>query len=78
MLLVGRGLLETHLIYLEIFKVQNIEMKQTIFQKRSKVADIILQTASGKIKIPCIHYKEALKIYNHTLYKVETSTAPWM
>ena len=78
MLLVGRGLLETHLIYLEIFKVQNIEMKQTIFQKRSKVADIILQTASGKIKIPCIHYNEALKIYNHTLYKVETSTAPWM
>ena len=78
MLLVGRGLLETHLIYLEIFKVQNIEMKQTIFQKRNKVADIILQTASGKIKIPCIHYNEALKIYNHTLYKVETSTAPWM
>lgn len=78
MLLVGRGLLETHLIYLELFKVQNIEMKQTIFQKRSKVADIILQTASGKIKIPCIHYKEALKIYNYTLYKVETSTVPWM
>lgn len=78
MLLVGKGLLETHLTYLEIFKVQNIEMKQTIFQKRSEVADIVLQTASGKIKIPCINYQEALSIYNHTLYKVETSTASWM
>ena len=55
MLLVGSGLLETHLTYLEIFKVQNIKMKQNIFQERSNVADLILQTASGKIKIPCIH-----------------------
>jgi putative membrane protein len=78
MLLVGRGLLETHLTYLEIFKVQNIKMKQNIFQERSNVADLILQTASGKIKIPCISFEDAIKIYNHTLYKVETSKKSWM
>jgi putative membrane protein len=78
MLLVGKGLLETHLTYLELFKVQNVKINQTIFQKRSNVADIILQTASGKIKIPCIRFDEAVKIYNHTLYKVETSNTPWM
>ena len=78
MLLVGKGLLETHVTYLEIFKVQNIKIKQTIFQKRSNVADLILQTASGKIKIPCIDFQEAIKIYNHTLYKVETSQTSWM
>ncbi|APZ47511.1 hypothetical protein BW723_14985 [Polaribacter reichenbachii] len=78
MLLVGKGLLETHHTYLEIFKVQNIKMKQTIFQKRSNVADLILQTASGKIKIPCINYMDAVKIYNHTLYKVETTHKEWM
>lgn len=78
MLLVGSGLLETHLTYLEIFKVQNIKMKQNIFQKRSNVADIMLQTASGKINIPCIRFEDAIKIYNHTLYKVETSETSWM
>ena len=78
MLIVGKGLLETHLTYLDIFKVQNIKMKQSIFQKRSNVADLVLQTASGKIEIPCIGYQEAIKIYNHTLYKVEISNAPWM
>ncbi len=78
MLLVGKGLIETHITYLEIFKVQNIKMKQTVFQKRSNVADIILQTASGKIKIPCIPFSDAINIYNHTLYKVETSTKEWM
>ncbi len=78
MLLVGRGLLETHITYLEIFKVQNIKMKQNVFQQRSNVADLILQTASGKIKIPCVNFKDAVKIYNHTLYKVETSNTSWM
>ena len=78
MLLVGKGLLETHVTYLEIFKVQNIKMQQTIFQKRSNVADLILQTASGKIKIPCIDFNEAINIYNHTLYKVETTKTSWM
>ena len=78
MLLVGRELLETHLTYLEIFKVQNIKIKQNIFQERSNVADLILQTASGKIKIPCICFEDAIKIYNHTLYKVETSKKSWM
>jgi len=78
MLLVGRGLLETHITYLEIFKVQNIKMKQNIFQQRSNVADLILQTASGKIKIPSVNFKDAVKIYNHTLYKVETSNTSWM
>jgi putative membrane protein len=78
MLLVGSGLLETHFTYLEIFKVQNIKMKQTFFQKRSNVADIILQTASGKINIPCIPFEDAIKIYNHTLYKVQNSKTSWM
>ncbi|MDP5106709.1 MAG: PH domain-containing protein [Polaribacter sp.] len=78
MLIVGSGLLETHLTYLEIFKVQNIKMRQNIFQKRSNVADLILQTASGKINIPCIRFEDAIKIYNHTLYKVETSRTSWM
>ncbi len=48
-------------------------MKQTIFQERNKVADLVFQTASGKIKIPCIEKSEAIKIYNYTLFKVETS-----
>lgn len=78
MLLVGSGLLETHQTYLDIFKVQNIKMKQTIFQKRNNVADLVFQTASGKIKIPCINFEAAVKIYNHTLYKVETCKSPWM
>lgn len=77
-LVIGTGILETHKTYLPFFKVQNIKLKQTIFQERKKVADIVFQTASGKLKIPCLDLEKALQIYNYTLFKVESSTKSWM
>jgi putative membrane protein len=77
-LLVGSGTIETHKTYLPFFKVQNVALKQTLFQAQKNVADIVFQTASGKIKIPCIHIEKAKKIYNYTLFKIETSQKLWM
>ncbi|MDG2193828.1 MAG: PH domain-containing protein [Polaribacter sp.] len=78
LLLLGSGSLGTHYSYLPFFKVQNIEMKQNIFQEKRNIVDLVFQTAAGKIKIPCINKDKAVEIYNYTLYKVENSTAPWM
>ena len=78
MIVVGNGMIETHHTYLELFKVQNIKLKQTFFQQRSNVTDLILQTASGKITVPCLSYSKAIEMYNHILYKVETSHKSWM
>lgn len=78
LLLVGGGTIETSLTYLEIFKVQNIKTRQTFFQRRRNVTDVILQTASGKIKIPSITTQRANELYNHILYTIETSTKEWM
>ena len=78
LLLVGQGTIETHKTYLPFFKVQNVKLKQTIFQVKNNVADVIFQTASGKIKIPCIQLEKAEQIYNYTLFKVETSQKSWM
>lgn len=78
LLLIGSGRIETHGTYLPIFKVQNIKIRQTIFQQRKNIVDIVFQTASGKITIPCLKAAEAYKIYNYTLYKVQTSTNSWM
>jgi putative membrane protein len=78
LLLVAQGTIETHKTYVPFFKVQNIALKQTIFQAKKNVADIVLQTASGKIKIPCISIGKAQKLYNYILFKVETSQKSWM
>ena len=77
-LLVGKGRIETHNTYLPMFKVQNIKMKQTLFQQKRNVVDLILQTASGKIKIPCIEKERAIKLYNYILFKVESNNHSWM
>ncbi len=78
LLLVGKGRIETHLTYLPLFKVQNIAMKQTIFQQRRNVVNLVLQTASGKIRIPCIEKERATTLYNYILYKVESNQESWM
>jgi putative membrane protein len=78
LLLVGAGTIETHKTYLPFFKVQHVKLKQTIFQVRNNVADVVFQTASGKITIPCIPIEKAQQIYNYTLFKVETSQKSWM
>ena len=77
-LIVGSGTIETHTTYLPFFKVQNVKLKQTLFQAQKNVADIVFQTASGKIKIPCIPMERAQHIYNYTLFKIETSQKLWM
>ena len=77
-MLVGSGTIETHLTYLPFFKVQNIKLKQSYFQERKNIADVVFQTASGKIRIPCLPKELALQIYNFTLFKVETSQQSWM
>jgi putative membrane protein len=78
LLLVAQGTIENHKTYVPFFKVQNIAIKQTIFQAKKNVADIVLQTASGKVKIPCISIEKAQQLYNYTLFKVETSQKLWM
>lgn len=78
LLLIGSGTIETHLTYLPFFKVQNIKFKQSYFQERKNIADVIFQTASGKITLPCLSKEKALQIFNYTLFKVETSSQSWM
>ncbi|PQJ74220.1 PH domain-containing protein [Polaribacter gangjinensis] len=72
------GMIETHTILLPFYKVQNIKLKQTFFQERKNVADLVFQTASGKVKIPCLQMHLAKKLYDYTIFKIETSQHSWM
>jgi putative membrane protein len=78
MLIVGSGQISTKTTYFELFKTQTIKLSQTIFQKRRDIVDITLQTAAGKITLPCVNKNTAEKIYNYILYKTETTTQSWM
>lgn len=75
---INYGTIETHQTFLPFYKIQHVSVKQSIFQERKNVADVVFQTASGKLKIPCLNISEALKLVNFALYKIETSQQSWM
>ncbi|MBI9035668.1 MAG: PH domain-containing protein [Bacteroidales bacterium] len=63
---------------IELFKLQNIQYNQSIFQKRKKLASLTIFTASGSISIPFIKDDLAKELYGYLLYKIESTEKSWM
>jgi len=78
MLIKSAGQIETHIIYFEFHKLQGLKVRQSIFQKRRGVVNLVLQTSSGKIQLPYIKEDQANHLYNYIIYKVETSRKKWI
>ncbi|HUH27354.1 PH domain-containing protein [Gelidibacter sp.] len=56
----------------ELHKIQSVELKQSIFQKRKNIASIYIATASDKVKIPYITEEKAQSILDFLLFKIES------
>lgn len=77
-LLVGNGKIGTVTTIIEYFKTQNVTYSQSFIQKRRGVATLKLQTASGVIKLPCLHEEDARTIQERIVSEVEGSTKDWI
>ncbi len=76
---ITRGMIGTSFHHILTYKIQVVKLRQTILQKRRKLAGITIYTASGEtLKIPYIDEKQAMGIYNYLLYKIEITNKPWM
>ena len=75
---ISKGAISHKLIQMELFKIQSVEFKQTIFQKRRSLASLQLMNASGSMTIPYIDESIAKQIYNYLLYHTEISEKRWM
>lgn len=75
---VSKGAISHEWKQMELFKIQSVEFKQTIFQKRKSLATLQLMNASGSMKIPYIDELIAKQIYNYLLYHTEISEKRWM
>jgi len=62
---------------MELFKLQNIMIRRTPFQRRRGLGSLILFSASGQLTIPDISYDTCLSMKNTLLYKVESSKKSW-
>ena len=72
------GVLERVSKAIALYKVQGVQVRQTPFQRRRNLANMVIHTASGDVRIPYIKQDLALQLKNHILYKIETSKLTWM
>ncbi len=63
---------------MELYKIQSVEFRQTIFQKQRSLASLHLMNASGSMTIPYINESMAKEIYNYLLYHTEIAEKEWM
>lgn len=59
------------------YKIQYMQLTQSIYQRRHHLATVIIHTAGGQIKIPYIDLALAQAITNYALYKVEATDSSW-
>jgi uncharacterized membrane protein YdbT with pleckstrin-like domain len=60
------------------YKTQQVNLKQSIYQRKKALATLHLSTAGGTISIPYIPLQLAQQIQDYTLYEVERETKAWM
>jgi putative membrane protein len=75
---ISKGAISHKFTQMELFKIQSVEFRQTIFQKRRSLASLRLMNASGSMTIPYIDESVAKQIYNYLLYHTEISEKRWM
>jgi len=74
----SKGIYGNHRELVPWYKVQVVEIKQSIYQRRNNLANIYFHTAAGEMMIPYIDIEQARKLRDYALYMVESSTKEWM
>ena len=78
LLVINRGYVFPEQVLLKLYKVQNVEVVQSIFQKKRGLVSLKIYTASGVLKIPFIAEESGFAIANKFLFTVEISRKNWM
>ena len=65
-------------VMLPIYKIQSISKKQTPYQRRNDLGNLIIHTASGKVGIPYINIDRCQEIMDRFLYLIEVDRRKWM
>jgi putative membrane protein len=60
------------------YKIQYLQLNQSIYQRRKQLATLIIHTAGGRITIPYIDLELARTMTNYALFKVEASNKSWI
>jgi len=71
------GLIAKQLDVFLLRKAQRVTVSQSPYQRRKRLASVRFFLASGSIRLPYIPLRDAERMRDYVLYKVESSTQPW-
>ncbi|MFY0593698.1 PH domain-containing protein [Roseivirga sp.] len=74
----NRGTFGHHYEVIQLYKIQAVEVKQSWYQRRKKIANLSLYTAAGSVKIPFISIEQAEALENFILFRIESDKREWM
>jgi len=77
-LYVRHGLFGNYYKSLRIYKIQNISISQSIYQRRNDLADVIIYTASGRLSLPYLPLNTANQLVDYIAFRIETDIRHWM
>ena len=77
-IIVSKGAISHQWTQMELHKIQAVEFRQSVFQKKRSLSSLRIMNASGSITIPFIADSMAKQIYNYLLYHTEVSKKRWM
>lgn len=63
---------------LKWYKIQQVILTQSIYQRQHQLASVELVTAGGNIEIPYVSLQLANTIRNYALFEIERSTRAWL
>ncbi|OEK02095.1 hypothetical protein BFP97_11430 [Roseivirga sp. 4D4] len=62
----------------QLYKVQSVQIKQSWYQRRKRIATVVLSNAAGALKVPFIPIEQAEALESFILYGVESDQREWM
>ena len=77
-IVVSKGAISHQWTQMELHKIQAVQFRQSLFQKKRSLGSLRIMNASGSITIPYIDENMVKQIYNYLLYHTEVSEKKWM
>lgn len=73
-----RGVIGQKAILLQWYKVQSVNIEQSIYQRRKDLATLKFHTAGGSVELPYIELNKARALMDYALYRIEIDQRRWM
>lgn len=64
--------------FLELYKLQSVSVRQSVWSQSRGLVSITFHSAAGDISFPMLRREEAEPLLDFVLYKIESTSRPWM